>query len=258
MKIQRKFWTVLIVVGAMFLCGCTGSGPEETTTTSMEVGETTTTMAPSGGISLEDIFNLGKPSGYSVAYDISTSSGGETERMTQTHYMSGEKFRFDMTSTFEGQTTEMRFYSIQDGTYICTEIQGIWNCIGGQTQEEVEYGFDMEDMTSEIESDVNKPAYDGTQVVAGVTAQCFRVTVSEGDIRYCVHPTYYIPLLMESKGTVEGDEGYFRMIATSITTQAPSDSVFELPAEPMDLNAMCREACMNMPAEYREDCLANC
>jgi len=231
-----KIMVFFIIIGMIFICGCTGRGPSESETTTTETLEsTTTTIAPSEG-PLKGISDLGKPSGYTVAYDITVSREGETNRMTQTHYISGKKFRLDMTDV-EGET-EMRFYNIPGGTYICTEIQGAWNCIGGKTQEDAEFGFDIEDMTSEIEGDLAKSIYDGTQVIAGVTAQCFRVTVSEGTMRYCVHSNYNIPLLMESTGTAMGEEGYFKMTATSFTLGAPSDSVFELPAEPIDLSGI--------------------
>jgi len=259
MKFENKKLWIVFIIGMIFMCGCMGGGPSETETTTTETPKsTTTTEAPSEGISLGDIFNLGRPSGYTVVYDITLSAEGEMNRMTQTNYLSVEKFRFDMADTVEGEATEMRFYNIPRGTYICTKIQGAWNCIGGKTQEDVEYGFDIGDMTSEIQEDITKPIYDGTQVIAGVTAQCFKVTISEGETRYCVHSNYNIPLLMESTGIAMGQEGYFKMIATSFTLGAPSDSVFELPAEPIDLSEMCRQACMQMPAEYRDECLANC
>ncbi|RLI90657.1 MAG: hypothetical protein DRO89_05465 [Candidatus Altiarchaeales archaeon] len=234
----EKIMILFIIIGVIFICGCMGRGPSEaetTTTTTLEF--TTTTAAPSGEISLEDISNLGKPSGYTVAYDITVSTEGETNRMTQTHYLGGKKFRLDMTDTVEGET-EMRFYNIPGGTYICVKIQGAWNCIGGKTQEDAEFGFDIENMTSEIEEDLAKSIYDGTQVIAGVTAQCFRVTVSKGTMRYCVHSNYNIPLLMESTETAMGREKYIKIIATSFTLGAPSDSVFELPAEPIDLSGI--------------------
>ncbi len=243
----------------IFLCGCMGGGPSGTETTTTEIlKSTTTTEAPSGGVSLEDIFNLGKPSGYTVVYDITVSEAGDASRMTQTHYLSGEKFRFDIASTIGDAAIETRFYNLPEGAYTCTKIQGAWNCIGGKTQEDAEYGFNMEDMTSEIEEDTRKPIYDGTQVIAGVTAQCFKIAISEGETRYCVHPNYNMPLLVESTGIAMGQEGYFKMTATSLKLGAPSDSVFELPAEPMDLSEMCRQACMQMPADYRDECLANC
>jgi len=226
---------IFIIIGVIFICGCMGRGPSEAETTTTETLEsTTTTVAPSEGpLKVSD---LGKPSGYTVAYDITVSTEGDASRMTQTHYLGGKKFRLDVTDV-EGET-EMRFYNIPGGTYICVKIQGAWNCIGGKTQGDIDFGFDIENMTSGIEEDLAKSIYDGTQVIAGVTAQCFRITVSEGTMRYCVHSNYNIPLLMESTGTAMGREKYIKIIATSFTPGAPSDSVFELPAEPIDLSGI--------------------
>lgn len=258
---NKKLWTLLVIFAVISFCGCLGGGPTETTTTTGEKTTTTTTLeeetTTQQGISLENIFNLGKPSGYTVVYDITTSAAGETTKMTQTQYMSGEKFRMDTLGSFEGEELEMRAYNIPKGTYVCTKTEDEWNCIGGETEEEADYGFDLEDMTSEIEGDITKPVYDGTQVIAGVTAQCFKMTTYEG-IRYCVHPNHYIPLLVESIDYSEGQEGHFKMIATSFTLKTPDDSVFTLPAEPMDLSDICKNACMQMPEEYRDQCLANC
>jgi len=233
----EKIMILFIIIGVIFICGCMGRGPSEaetTTTIPSTTYITTTTVAPSEG-PLE-VSDLGKPSGYTVAYDITVSTEGDASRMTQTHYISGKKFRLDMTDV-EGET-EMRFYNIPGGTYICVKIQGAWNCIGGKTQGDIDFGFDIENMTSGIEEDLAKSIYDGTQVIAGVTAQCFRITVSEGTMRYCVHSSYNIPLLMESTGTAMGREKYIKIIATSFTPGVPSDSVFELPAEPIDLSGI--------------------
>ncbi len=265
---DKKIWAVSIVMVMLISCGCIGGGPDKTTTTvtSPPEGKTTTTFnektttstTPSGGVSFESLFNLGKPSGYTVVYDVTASADGKTNKMTQTHYLSGKKFRFDMSEIVGGELSEIRLYNLPKGTYMCVRAQGTWNCIGGKTQEDVETGFDMGDITSEVEADVTKPAYDGTQVIAGVTTQCFKVTIAEGVTRYCTHPNYNMPLLMESTGTAVGQEGYFKSIATSFTLGAPNDSVFELPAEPIDLTEMCRQACLQMPSEYKNECLAKC
>lgn len=255
----------MVVLGMIATCGCMGGGPNATTTT-IAGEKTTTTLASTGkttttspqGISLESLFNLGKPSGYTIVYDITTSAAGETDKMTQTQYQSGEKFRMDTAGSFEGEEMEMRAYNIPKGTYFCTKMEGEWSCFGGETQEEADYGFNLEDMTSEIEEDIEKPVYEGTQVIAGVTAQCFKMTTNEEAVRYCVHPNHYIPLLVESTGTSPGQEGYYKMTATSVTLKTPDDSLFTLPAEPMDLSDLCKQACMQMPAEYREECLEGC
>ncbi len=264
---NKKLWTLFVIIAMVSMCGCMGGGSDETTTSSDEPTTTqkttaeslTTTSPASSGVSLESILGLGKPSSYTIVYDITMSGSGvdDTVKMTQTHYMSDKKFRLDMKGFVGEALGENRIYNTPEGSYVCIETDGEWSCLGTGTQEQ-DYGFDLEDTASEIEDYSENILHDGTEVIAGVTAQCFKMNVQGISTRYCLHPKYNVPLLMESTNIASGQEGYYKSIATSFKTTKLSDSVFDLPAEPVDLNDMCLQMCMQMPADYQEECIKNC
>jgi hypothetical protein len=276
MKTKGKhIWAILIVVGMIMFSGCCGlfGGGGNPTTTLMGSGDgsevtttrgggsqATTTQASGGGggISLDNLLNLGKPTGYTVTYDV--TAGGQ--KMTQTHYFSGQMFRMDMTGLIEGNSVETRIYKNDDGSFICSKSEGAWNCMGGKTEEtptgETGQSVDLDDLSSRLKSADVVPNYEGTRIIAGVTAQCFKADVGGTVSRYCLHSNYNIPLLAESANLAEGQEGYYSMIATSFSAGAPAASTFTLPAEPVDLSNMCKQACGMMPEESQADCMANC
>jgi hypothetical protein len=276
MKTKGKhIWAILIVAGMIMFSGCcglfggggnptttlTGGGGSEVTTTTGGGSHATTTQASGGGgggggISLDNLLNLGKPTGYSVTYEI--KAAGQT--MTQAHYFSGQKFRMDTALTVEGFSVEARFYKNADGSYICNKMGGAWSC-NANTEEtptgETGQTTDLDDFMSELKSGTSVPTYEGTRLIAGVLAQCFKSDVGGTSMRYCLHPNYKVPLFFESADLVEGQEGYFSMMATSFSANTPAESTFTLPAKATDPSDPCA-VCGMMPADYQAACLANC
>ncbi len=278
---------ILLVMLVMF-GGCIGGPPQETTSTvESEAGTTVKDDATStvkddatstvkddatstvkdeadttvkdeadtaSGISFEDLFNLGKPTGYTVEYDITMSNEGWDTTMTQKHYVKDNKLRMDSIADAEGQGIETRAYSIPKGTYMCSKAGQTWTCFGSDA-EDIDEGADTgaEDFMTDFEGDMGNVAYDGTQQIAGVNAVCYKYSV-EGEWRVCVHPTMYLSLLVEGEN--------FQMIAKSVDLSSPADSVFELPAEPMDLGDLTGDPCaicaMMPDEESKADCLASC
>jgi hypothetical protein len=266
MKTQGKqILAVLIVAGMIIFSGCcgfTGGGNPTTTLSGGEDGaddDTTATTKASGGgdilggLSLDSLMNLGKPAGYTITYDITAASNDETSVMTYVQYLSGEKLRIDMATEVDGESTETRIYSIPSGSYMCMSSEGAWTCFGGEDQnQQTTGGFDLDAAVSDISdsADEIKPTYEGTRTIVGVTAQCFRVEMDGDANRYCAHPNYNIPLLAESIGKNPTDEGYYKMEAKSLNLGAPADSVFSLPAEPMDMSELLGSlGDMNLPEE---------
>lgn len=261
MKTQdKKIWLAVTLASMILVSGCICGSfgtqqTEETETGGTEEATTTTKASNLGGISFNDILNLGKPSGYTVTYDVTVAG----QKMTQTHYFSGERFRMDIAGTMGGQLFESRMYRIASGSYMCTKTEGRWTCLRLSTGEKGQTsGFDVDDIASKVEGAANIPTYEGTRVIAGVTAQCFKTTIDGTSSRYCVHPNFNIPLLVESSSLTETQEGYFRMIAKSFSTGAPPESVFQLPAEPTDLSNMCAQACAMLPEDSQAACIENC
>jgi hypothetical protein len=189
--------------------------------------------------------NLGKPAGYTITYEMTSSADGQAQTMQYVQYISGTKMRIDMTADMEEQATETRVYTLPSGSYMCMNAEGKWTCFGGEEQEQQtpSGGFDLDAAVSDIEDSADQitPTYEGTRVLVGVTAQCFKVEMGGDASRYCAHPSYNIPLLAESVGKNPTEEGYYKMEAKSLSIGAPSDSVFTLPAEPMDMEALMQQ-----------------
>lgn len=272
MKTKGKhIWAILIVAGMIMFSGCcglfggggnptttlTGSGDGSQVTTTRGGSQVTTTQAGGGGgISLDNLLNLGTPAGYSVTYEVKAAG----QQMTQAHYFSGQKIRMDTALTVEGYSVEARYYKNADGTYICNKMGGDWSC-SVNTEEtpsgETGQTTDLDDLMSELKSEPSVPTYEGTRLIAGVLAQCFKSDVGGTSTRYCMHPNYKVPLLVESANLVEGQEGYYTMIATSFSANTPQESTFSLPAKPTDASDPC-SVCSMLPADSRDVCLANC
>jgi len=272
MKTKGKhIWAILIVAGMIMFSGCcglfggggnptttlTGGGGSEVTTTTAGGSHVTTTQAGGGGgISLDNLLNLGTPTGYTITYDT-TMIG---QKLTMIQYFSGQMFRLDTTVNIGDISVETRAYKNADGSYSCTKLNDKWMC--SSITEETPTGetgqtTDLDDFMSELKSETSVPTYEGTRLIASVLAQCFKSDVGGNATRYCLHPNYKVPLLLESANLVEGQEGYFSMIATSFSASTPPASTFTLPAEPIDLSDPCA-VCGMMPAEYQAACLANC
>lgn len=175
--------------------------------------------------SLSSILNLGTPSGYMVSYDITGKDAGETSEMTM--YFSGVKMRVDM-KNLEGSASIFK-----DGIkiYMCMQQEGKWMCI--KFKEDV--APELADISDTFEDDPGNAIYDGIEIIAGVTAECYKYESGGTKQRYCVHPEKYLALLAE---TYDGGNLEYRMIATKVDLNAPEDSVFELPAEPVDLEGL--------------------
>ncbi|MEA3255631.1 MAG: hypothetical protein U9Q22_07330 [Candidatus Altiarchaeota archaeon] len=269
---------IVLMAGLVLMTGCIdgltgdsgdgGSDDAEPGTSSepgatvKDEGETKSTNPPkdegSGGIPFADIFNLGVPKGYVVSYDITVNDGETKTTMKQTHNVKGDKMRMDMKNYAEGVDGEMRIYSISKEVYICTKVHGVWTCLGGKSSEGVDDSSDTsfsEEQLSLFENEMDNLVYDGTQVIVGVVAQCYKLRQGDESVRICVHPNKYINLLTES--------GDYRMVATSVSLVPPADSVFELPAEPVDLSGgigsdPCAFCALIPDEDAKADCLANC
>jgi len=204
-------------------------------------------------MSLADIFNLGKPKGYTVSYDITGKDMGGVSKMTM--YLAGENMRMDTTvKDTEGGTVEGSVFIIEDGMYVCTKSEGEWSCLKTASAGT----GDWDDISEEFEKDPEKPLYDGTQNIAGFAAECYKLESEGTKYRYCVHPQKYLMLLTE---LYDGADLSYRMIATNVDLDTPQASVFIPPAEALDLEEMMGDpcaACNMLSGEDKAECLENC
>ena len=255
----------------IMISGCIGGGDEKQQTgeeqppageetpgtpSEKEEPKTEETKGEAPGKSLADILNLGKPEGYTISYDMTGKEVKGEPKMTI--YSAGDKMRIDtLLKDVEG-TTESSTFMLGDEGYVCIKTEGEWLCLA-LPPEKIEQNK-WEDVSDTFEKDPKKPLHDGTQNIAGVAAECYKLESEGMEYRYCLHSQKYIMLSME---TYMGGVLEYKMIATEVDLNTPQDSVFELPAEPTDIERMMGGGdpcaiCDMLPSEERQECLDNC
>ncbi len=163
---------------------------------------------------------------FMVEYSLTSSVNGVTESGTMSQYFGGvNRMRTD--STFEG--VESRIYIVNEEFVSCFMYEGDWQCSKLPEAEEsektdVETGDLSEYAENNAEYTVSR---DGTKQVAGVTADCFKVTEEQGLSRYCIYDS--IPLYVKT----EYDGGMSELTATKYK-KGVSNSDFTYPATPTE------------------------
>lgn len=255
-----KIGLIGIFLAIIIVSGCMGGGDEEKIETTLAGEEPAGEIkeSPEQGVekvekSFSDLLNLGKPQGYTISYDITGKNMDGKSEMTM--YFAGEKkMRMDSITKSGGITSEGSIFIMGDDMHACTKTEGGWTCIifEGDTES------GLEGASGVFEEDPEKPSYDGAQNIAGVTAECYKLESGGTKYRYCIHPEKYLMLLGETyiNGNLES-----KIIATNVDLNMPKNSVFELPAEPMDIESMMGDPCAvcNMlSGEEKMQCLESC
>ena len=213
------------------------------------------------GNRISEIIGLGKPAGYTVSYDITGEGMDGASKMT--FYLKSDRMRMDQFIEYEGETSEISIYGMDNKVYICSKTEGVWQCFTSGEKMEDETDF-MGDISGKFEHDEPGILYEGTQVIEGIKAQCYKIESGGDKYRYCVHPEKYLMLLGES---YIGGQLQSRMIATRVDLSAPSDSVFKLPVEPVDMEDimedmaggdMCAMCEMIPEGPDKRECLETC
>ena len=184
-KIKTGIFFGAILV-AIMISGCIGGedgGEEKPSGEQPSAGEKTPAEQPpeeeKKGMSLADIFNLGKPGGYTASYDITGKGMGGVSKMTL--YFAGEKkMRSDTIMNDAEGTSEMSIFMIADKVHMCTRTDGEWMCLTTDATTE-----DWKDIAQEFENDMEKPVHDGTQNIAGITGECYKLESTGTEYRYC-------------------------------------------------------------------------
>ena len=186
-----------------------------------------------------------------------------------TQYIKGtNKMRFD--SAYGG--IESRSYFMGDLFYSCSNSQGTWTCM--------KLALSKDDTTKAMDDiSSNKDDYtitaDGTMQIAGVTANCYKVSGKNIESYRACHSAEGVPLYVMMVSTSEGKSFTTEMKATSYSTVV-SDSDFVLPAVATELPAIGGGAsggasgtveagsgdlcsyCSYMTGSDKEECLASC
>jgi len=154
---------------------------------------------------------------FMVSYDM---KGEEISKMTM--YFKGGKIRYDVVS----DSQEVSLFFIDNKAYSCTKSPKM--CIISEQAQKPSTGTESVEKNIEQSTIVSKPS----RVIAGKTAKCFEVSNAQGSFEVCYSNE---GIMLYSKVSLQGKT--FEMTATDYSTTV-QDSVFELPAEPQDINAM--------------------
>lgn len=194
---------------------------------------------------------------WKIAYTIDSRAEGQTFSGTMTQYLKGEnKMRTDMTTS----GIESQVFFVNDVFTSCTKFSGSWSCTEMDT---------VEDTTKELEENFEESpddftvVPDGTKTVAGYNTKCFKMTQASSSavMRYCFSADS-LPLYVKA----EIENSVTEMEATSVA-KSVFDSVFTPPAKATKMSDSSGTSiaggdacsyCDQMPAEYRDQCLASC
>jgi hypothetical protein len=202
---------------------------------------------------------------WKIAYDLKSNAQGEQTTMQMTQYMKGEqKLRTDVTA----QGMESQIYIVNEVYTMCTKSDGSWSCFKSEPSKDDAVTTEKWEESYEEDATKYDIVADGTKVVAGVTAKCFKVVeVGKADavVRYCFSSDG-APLYMYFADSESSSE----MIATSYS-KSVSDSEFIPPAEAKDISAMYGGAggtspaggdacsyCNYLSGTDKDECLASC
>lgn len=175
-----------------------------------------------------DVVGAASASSYKVSYRVSSTAGGQAVSGTQTWYVSGSRFRMDLTGAGAGSIS---IFVTPEGTFSCLSGLGApgAQCIGlGQTQAFAESPAAVFDAQIRADPDAFGATFRETRSIAGTSASCYGLTgtgagFSQGTICYT---TGGVPLLYQ----FDASGLSFTMEATSFGT--PTDADFQLPAPP--------------------------
>jgi hypothetical protein len=249
---KKIIMLLMIALLLISIAGCKeeGSGAKKTAATKDSAAEDSLDADPaeadadaeeeSSGLADDFVEMMSKKTAlkYTVTYKMTGSSQGSSFNYQMTQYFGGAD-RFRMDSANSG--VETRSYLMDNKFYSCTQQGGKWNCFSIESQ--------TESPTKQFDDIAENPTDyrvtpDGTKSVAGTTAKCYKITTPQGNVRECLSKEG-VPLYMET--TFQG--GSTKKEATSYKASV-KDSDFQLPAEPVDMNAMIAQYQQQMPEGY--------
>ena len=163
---------------------------------------------------------------YKVEYDMTAIAAGTATSSKLSMYFKSPKYRTDSTITAAGTTIESRAIFTGSKIYSCSKVEGIWSCL----ETTVSASANAAASTQSIQ---NNPAdyaitADGTMVVAGETASCYKVVANDSSYttRYCYTSSGF-PVYIKTEAS-----GYVSELTATSFSQTVVDADFEVPAEP--------------------------
>jgi len=161
---------------------------------------------------------LHKTPTFMVRYDIK----GQEALTEMTMYSKNGNMRYDTVS----HGNQSSLFLIDNKIYSCSYDPKMCVFFSGET-EKPKTGIENVEQNVANETVISKPS----RTIAGMTAKCFAVTDGQSSEACYSSDGVLLYVKSESNGNV------YEMTATDYSTSV-SDSVFALPAEPQDINAM--------------------
>lgn len=171
---------------------------------------------------------------YTVVYNFKTESGARDETMEMKYYYSGPDNFLRMDGNF-GNSQGSIFIKGTD-YYSCSKNGVQWTCMKLVSNQAM--AVDPTEQFKMMEENLNemKILKKGSKIFAGTKTECFGMTISGGPDTATMEQCYTkegIPLYLY----VETEDGTHTMEAKEFSLSvSPAD--FELPAEPVDMDAM--------------------
>lgn len=250
----------IAVLFAIVIVGCSSDEKEQasssaSSTTSQPSGSSSGSQSPAGNAGggsdasgrLTDLLKKAGNSQYQVKYDFKSSEGaGGVGDGTMTLAFKGNKSSVTVSATGlaqPGVKTDITFIDDGQNTYICGAFLGAISGTGNDpaclkssnssgglgTQLFNPDSFDAQSLSESLAEGSSSIQSDGSETIAGRSADCFKAQGTTGHGRICVDKDSGAPLLF--------DDGSTSLKATS-TSQSVSDSVFQPPYKVVEAPAI--------------------
>ncbi|MBN9493302.1 hypothetical protein J0H33_08155 [bacterium] len=178
---------------------------------------------------------------YDIAYNFSTTEAGKTTKSTMVIKHKGDKNAISFDGDLNGSGSETKAVIIDDGTnsYICSESEQ--TCIktssdssGTGSMGQLFNAIKPDKLLEAIRSEPGAKVSDAPgQTIAGRSAQCYKISSSEGNGTVCFDKKTDIMLLVDMNDPTNGPT---KMEATKVNG-APSDDDFKPPYKVVDISS---------------------
>jgi hypothetical protein len=225
---MRKAALALTLVTTMACAGGGAAGPGSTAGDAQATGAPATSVPGSSAKAFRDLAASSNASPYRVTYKVSSSAGSAMSG-TQTWYVSGPRFRMDLTMSATAQgPTSLSYFVIPEGTFSCVSGAGITaQCFGvAGAQAFAQSPGAAFDEQLRANPDAYRATFSGTRQIAGQSASCYGVSgTSVGFTQATIcYTSTGVPLLYQ----LDASGLSVTMEATSFSV--PIDADFALPA----------------------------
>ncbi len=246
----------ILLVATLFVVACS-SAPPSTPNTDTEAPQTPQNEGQGAPATDSGAFERAMSQygtmEFSVNYRTQFTIEGESTTGTMAQYFKGKD---NMRTDVSAEGVETRMLIVGETITSCFKQGSKWSC-QKLTSEPAE--SNPADTLERVTESPNEYVIvrDGTKQVAGVSADCFKITADDTTTRYCIYDS--IPLYIQTTMP----EGTSELEATSYSKQVAADA-FDAPAEPstagatMPVGGDACAYCDYMQGDQKAQCLASC